>query len=280
MTEVKKVKRNHRMLYICQYLMEHPNELISLSKFVDYFECAKSSVSEDIDFVREVFESNGIGEIKTIAGVSGGVVYYPHVEEVEVEALFAEITTKLTEGKRILPGNYIYVGDILQDPKLLNRIAKLIASKYQTQHVDAVMTIETKGIGLSVAVARYLNVPYVVVRRDSKDAEGSTISVNYISGSHQTVSKMELSKRSLKSHSNVLVVDDFMRNGGTINGLLAMIEEFDCHCAGVCVFAENADHEKQPLRDYVALIKVQIAYNELVGHFTLNIEKGSFFDKN
>ncbi|MCW6662963.1 pur operon repressor [Aerococcaceae bacterium NML190073] len=278
MTADKKIKRNHRIVYISQYLIEHPNELVSLSYFVDYFDCAKSSISEDLDFVREVFEHNELGVIQTISGVSGGVIYYPQVPLAQQNQLFEEIAHKLKQGKRILPGNYIYVSDVLQEAKLLNGIAKLIATRYQGKGIDAVMTIETKGIGLSVAVARYLNVPYVVVRGDSSEAEGSTISINYISGSLQTVKKMALSKLSLTPQSNVLIVDDFLRNGGTVNGLLSMIEEFDCKPAGICVLAQNADQEKQTLPDYVALLDAQIAYNKETGNFELQVKKGNFFD--
>ncbi|MCW6652521.1 pur operon repressor [Aerococcaceae bacterium NML210727] len=277
-TADKKIKRNHRIVYISQYLIEHPNELVSLSYFVDYFDCAKSSISEDLDFVREVFEHNELGVIQTISGVSGGVIYYPQVPLAQQNQLFEEIAHKLKQGKRILPGNYIYVSDVLQEAKLLNGIAKLIATRYQGKGIDAVMTIETKGIGLSVAVARYLNVPYVVVRGDSSEAEGSTISINYISGSLQTVKKMALSKLSLAPQSNVLIVDDFLRNGGTVNGLLSMIEEFDCKPAGICVLAQNADQEKQTLPDYVALLDAQIAYNKETGNFELQVKKGNFFD--
>lgn len=274
-----KIKRNHRLLYICQYLVEHPNQLISLSKFVEHFDCAKSSISEDIDFVREVFDHNQLGQIQTVAGVAGGVIFYPKLNDSEIKGLFQKIVLQLQEGKRILPGNYIHVADILEDPITLNNIAKLISSRYQNQDIDNVMTIETKGIGLAVAVARYLNVPYTVVRRESSDGEGSTLSVNYVSGSLQTVKKMELSKRSLKPGSNVLIVDDFLRNGGTINGLLTMLEEFECTPAGICVFAENTDQEKQQLPRYVSLIRVQIVYNSEIRHFELKIEPGSFLSK-
>lgn len=272
-----KVKRNHRMLYISQYLMDRPNQIVSLSYFVEYFNCAKSSVSEDIDFIREVFAHNQVGQLKTIAGVAGGVIYYPEVPETEVTALLETMHEKLQEGKRILPGNYIYVADILQDAMTLHTIAKLIASRYQGQEIDAVMTVETKGIGLSVAVAHFLNVPHLVVRRDSAEAEGSTISVNYISGSHQTVKKMELTKSSLKPKSKVLIVDDFLRNGGTINGLLSLLEEFECEPAGICVFAENAYQERQALTDYVSLLKIEIVYDKEASHFQLESSPGNFF---
>lgn len=280
MTEVKKIKRNHRMLFISQYLVENPNKLVSLTYFVDYFNCAKSSISEDVDFLREVFEYNGIGEIHTVTGVAGGIIFRPNMKTEEVDELFSLLQNTLKTGKRILPGNYVYVGDLLQEPETLNRIAKLMAMRYQGQNIDAIMTIETKGIGLAVAVARYLNVPYVVVRRERNDAEGSTVSVRYVSGSLQKVKKMELSKLSLKPNSNVLIVDDFLRNGGTINGLMAMTEEFDCRVAGVCVLAQNIDQEKQALpAECVSLLDVQIVYNADAGTYQLSIEKGNFFNK-
>ena len=51
----------------------------------------------------------------------------------------------------------------------------------------------------------------------------------------QNVSKMELSKRSLKRGSKVLVVDDFMKGGGTVNGMKSMIEEFEAELVGITV---------------------------------------------
>lgn len=273
-----KIKRNHRMLYISNYLTDRPNQLISLSYFVQYFDCAKSSISEDIDFIREVFAYNKIGQISTVAGVAGGVIFYPQVSPAETQKLLTGIEDKLKTGKRIMPGNYIYLADILQEAETLNLIARHIAEHYQEADIDAVMTIETKGIGLTVAVARYLNVPHVIVRRDSTDTEGSTISVNYISGSHQTVKKMELTKSSLPTGSKVLIIDDFLRNGGTINGLISLLEEFECEPAGVCVFAENTHKERVPIENYVSFLKIEIVYNKEAGHFELQMLPGNFFE--
>lgn len=274
-----KVKRNHRILYISNYLTERPNKLVSLSYFVEYFGSAKSSISEDIDFIREVFAVNKIGQISTVAGVAGGVIFYPQVAQAETDQLLLKIEEKLQTGKRIMPGNYIYLADILQEAETLNLIARHIAFFYQGEEIDAVMTIETKGIGLTVAVARYLNVPHVIVRRDSAEAEGSTISINYISGSHQTVKKMELTKSSLQSGSKVLIIDDFLRNGGTVSGLISLLDEFDCQPAGVCVFAENTHKERVPIENYVSFLKIEIVYNKEAGHFELQMLPGNFFDE-
>lgn len=272
--EKSKIKRNHRLIYISQYLIERPNQLISLSYFSEFFGIAKSSLSEDIQLMKEVFEDFELGYIETIAGVSGGVIYSPRVSKADRIALIEQMFEIMTDTSRILPGNYIQLNDILQDPNTLIEAAKVIGEYYRNTEIDAVMTIETQGVGLAAAVARYLNVEYVVVRRDSSETTGPTISVNYVSGSHQTVKKMELPKNSLAPGSKVLIIDDFMRNGGTANGLISLIKEFDCQCVGTCVFAENTLKEGIDLPQYQSLFKVMIVYNHDKKHFELQVETG------
>lgn len=273
-----KAKRSQRVIYVCQYLVEHPNQVVSLSHFSDFFQIAKSSLSEDITLIKETFKEYQLGYIDTVPGVSGGVVYYPMVSEEERQQLKAMMIDLMKDMRRILPGNYIQINDVLQDSKTLVLAAKIIAERYRHLSVDTVMTIETQGVGLATAVARFLNVNYVVVRRDSKDTTGPTISVNYVSGSHQIVSKMELAKNSLPAHSRVLIIDDFMRNGGTVNGLMSLIREFDCECVGTCVFAENTMKQGMILPEYESLFKVEIIYNQERKAFELRVETGCVLD--
>lgn len=272
-----RAKRNQRLTYISHYFSSHPNQLVSLSRFSEMFKAAKSSLSEDIDYIRSVFEESGIGTIETIPGVQGGMIFRPQVNSSQLDHLYSDIKERMAEGKRILPGNYVYLTDMLQDPTLLDRIAKAIASKYQAQKIDAVVTIETKGIGLAVLVGQYLNVPYVVARRSSSDMDGSTISVNYVSGSYQRVAKMELSKASIPPKSRVLIVDDFLRNGGTMVGLMSLMEEVQCKTVGICVFVESLPKEVRRLPQYDSLLKVEVVYNQEKEHFELQTEPGSFF---
>ncbi len=59
--------------------------------------------------------------------------------------------------------------------------------------------------------------------------------ISYLSGSLQTVNKMELSKlEALAPKSKVLVVDDFLCNGGTVFGLPPCWKNLS-QLAGVCV---------------------------------------------
>ena len=143
------------------------------------------------------------------------------------------------------------------------------------QKIDAVMTVATKGVPLANAVANVLNVPFVIVRRDLKITEGSTVSVNYVSGSSDRIEKMFLSKRSLKAGSRVLIVDDFLKGGGTINGMISLLAEFDSELAGVAVFADNAQEDREQQFDYKSLLKVT---NIDVKNQQIAVEVGNIFD--
>ena len=160
--------------------------------------------------------------------------------------------------------------------QVLKRVGRLIARQYIDQQIDAVMTVATKGVPIAQSVAADLNVPFVIVRHDSKITEGSTVSVNYVSGSNNRIEKMELSKRSLPTGSNVLVVDDFMKGGGTVNGMKSMIEEFDSHLVGITVFAEAAFSGHRMVDEYTSLLKVD-KVNTL--EKTIEVSAGNYLQK-
>lgn len=252
-----RVKRSDRLVDMTHYFLEHPHQLIPLNFFAQRYDSAKSSISEDLAIVKRTFTERQIGLIETIPGVSGGVRYVPKMAKDEACQFLQELSARLSEKDRLLPGGYVFLSDLLGDPAILRQIGRLIASRYLDKKVDAIMTVATKGIPIAQAVASYLNVPFVIVRRDSKITEGSTVSVNYVSGSSARVEKMELSKRSLKEGSRVLVVDDFMKGGGTVNGMKTVIEEFHAELVGVVVFAASSFKGKRLVEDYISLLNVE-----------------------
>ena len=140
------------------------------------------------------------------------------------------------------------------------------------------MTVATKGVPLANAVANVLNVPFVIVRRDLKITEGSTVSVNYVSGSSggSDLKRCSCRKRSLKAGSRVLIVDDFLKGGGTISGMVSLLTEFDSELAGVAIFADNAAARSKDLFDHKSLLKVT---NIDVSSNKIDVEIGNIFDK-
>lgn len=203
--------------------------------------------------------------------------YIPIMGEDEAENFISAMAKRLSETDRLLPGGYVYLSDLLGTPSVLRQIGRLIATQYRDAKVDAVMTVATKGIPIAQSVSQYLNVPFVIVRRDSKITEGSTVSVNYVSGSSARIEKMELSKRSLPANSRVLIVDDFMKGGGTVNGMKALIDEFNAEMVGITVFAEGKFDGDRMVNEYTSLIRVDKVDTKAN---TLHATAGNFLSQN
>ncbi|MBN2981219.1 MULTISPECIES: pur operon repressor [Cohnella] len=256
---MKKLKRSARLVEMTQYLLARPHTLISLTAFADRYQSAKSSISEDLAIIKEVFEEEGIGDLHTLAGAAGGVRYVPKSGKEQALQKITAVCRQLEQPDRLLPGGYLYMTDLLGQPALLQEIGRMFATAFADRDADVIMTVETKGIPLAFAASVYLNIPVVIVRRDHKVTEGSVVSINYVSGSNKRIQTMSLTRRALKEQSRVLIIDDFMKAGGTIQGMVDLLHEFRATVAGVGVFVESGeiDNEERLLHDYVSLASLR-----------------------
>lgn len=269
-----KIRRSGRLVDMTTYLLDHPRVLVSLSFFSDRYGAAKSSISEDLGIIKLTFEQQGIGSLHTVAGAAGGVKFIPHASEEEAHEFVAKLCKLIAKPDRLLPGGYLYLTDILGNPRLVNKIGRLFASVFGDRKVDVVMTVATKGIPIAYAVASYLDVPVIIVRHDSKVTEGSTVSINYVSGSTGRIQNMVLARRSLAEGSNVLIIDDFMKAGGTINGMVNLLEEFKANVAGIGVLVEAEDIEERLVDEYISLVRLS-EVNIKAKH--IEVVKGNYF---
>ncbi|RFU66922.1 pur operon repressor [Peribacillus saganii] len=251
-----KFRRSERLVDMTNYLVENPGQLISLTYFADRYGSAKSSISEDLTIIKETFEQRGIGTLITVPGAAGGVKYIVNIKDEDAVTFIDKMCEIMAKPERLLPGGYLFMNDILGQPQTVNMVGRLIATAYANKEIDAVMTVATKGIPLAYAAAAQLNVPVVIVRRDSRVTEGSTVSINYVSGSSKRIQTMVLSKRSLETGSRVLIVDDFMVAGGTVNGMISLLEEFEATVAGIAVLVESEKAEDRLVDDYISLVKL------------------------
>ncbi|MFB5763039.1 pur operon repressor [Paenibacillus medicaginis] len=252
---MKKLKRSARLIEMTQFLLARPHTLVPLTYFADRYGAAKSSISEDLAIIKEVFEEDGTGELQTLAGAAGGVKLIPRLSREHALAFTESLCKQLEQPDRILPGGYLYMSDLLGQPATMNEAGKIFATAFADRAIDVVMTVETKGIPLAYATAAQLNLPVVLVRRDHQVTEGSAVSINYVSGSQKSLHTMSLSRRALPEKSKVLIVDDFMKAGGTIQGMVDLLVEFNATVSGVGVLVESGevDTEERLLHDYVSL---------------------------
>ncbi len=257
-----KFKRSERVSRIMKELLEHPNEILTLSYFSKRLNAAKSSVSEDLVIIKNALEKAREGKIKTVAGAAGGVKYIPQASREYTERILQEITEKLQDPQRIISGGFLYMPDIMYSTRLVEGVANIFATKFQPMDPDYVVTVETKGIPLAFMTARALNKPLVIIRRESKVTDGSTVSINYISGSTGKIERMSLSRRAMKSKARVVIIDDFMKGGGTAKGMEDMMKEFDAEVQGIGVLVETTTPAQKKVKDYIPLLILEEVIEE------------------
>lgn len=253
---MRKWKRSARLVEMTHDLLIRPHKLIPLATFSERYRSAKSSISEDLSIIKEVFEEDGIGELQTVPGAAGGVKFVPRMRRQEALSLIEYFCNMLQNPERVLPGGYLYMSDLLGCPWLLRCIGKMFATAFADCRADVVMTVETKGIPIAYATAFWLDLPVVIVRRDNRVTEGSAVSMNYVSGSNRRIHTMSLARRALKEQAGVLIIDDFMRAGGTIRGMIDLLAEFRAHVCGVGVLVESGDVKEHLVDEYISLARL------------------------
>ncbi|CDG02820.1 Putative Purine operon repressor, PurR [Clostridium chauvoei JF4335] len=237
--------------------MENPNKVIGLNNFSDLLNAAKSTISEDIVIVREVLEKLEMGKVETIAGAAGGIKYIPGIGHNESSKFAKELCTLLRDEIRIVPGNFIYMTDVMYNPQIISRAGVILSSFFKATEVDYVVTVETKGIPLAYEVARNLGIQLVIIRRDSKITEGSTVTINYVSGTSGRIQQMSLSKKSMKPSSKCVFIDDFLRGGGTAKGIKDLLKEFDSELVATGVLVDNVGISKKKVEDYISIVELK-----------------------
>ncbi len=256
---MSKLKRNERIGAIVKILCDSPNKVFTLNYFTTMFNSAKSTISEDLVIVKKIMEELSLGKVVTIAGAAGGAKFVPKMGKEEKQKLIEQICEDVKKPERVMPGKYLYMADILYNPSYTKGIGDIFAEKYSDEQnrIDYVLTVETKGIPIAMMTARGLNVPLVIARHENKVTEGPKISINYISGSTGHLQTMYISKNAIQKGSNVLIVDDFMKAGGTAKGMMRLVEELECNVAGVCVLLETKTPQQKLVVDYTSLIKLE-----------------------
>lgn len=277
---MEKLSKSARVAAIVKILTDSPQQLITLGELAERFAVAKSSLSEDLAVIRQGLESQGLGRLETVAGASGGVRFVPGRDREHHLRLVGDLCSRLSDPTRAVARGYLYLNDILYDPWLLNNLGEVIAGRFAGTEIDAVVTVETRGIPLALSVARHLNTKLVIARREtvftgegqavpvtrqeSFVTDGPVMSISYVSGSHRGIQSMSLPRRSLRLGSRVLIVDDYLRAGGTLKGLTDLLSEFGSTVVGTMVLVESVQPEQKLISNYLSVVRLRETAGELI----------------
>ena len=250
---MEKIKRSERLIAMTRMLSAEPGRLFTLRDFANRFGCAKSTLSEDIAVIRETLIQYGLGEVESVSGAAGGARFLPFSPEEEDRRFLQDVQEQLMEPGRTLPGGFLYTVDLFSDPWLLGRMGETFARRFYQTRPDAVMTVDAMGVPIALCTARALGKPLITARLGHRVSEGPVVSLNYMSTSSQQLQTMSLPRRSLAAGHRVLIIDDFMRGGGTAKAMCDMCREFGCEVAGLGVVITTREPEHKRVPEYMAL---------------------------
>ncbi len=249
-----RVKRSERVAAITRALTAEPGRLFTLREFVEWFGCAKSTLSEDITTVRGVMARYGLGVVESVNGAAGGVRFYPFYQEDADAAFVLSLCEELAQQERILPGGFLYTADLFSNPRQLARMGEIFAKRFHKEQPDVVVTVESMGVPIALMVAKALGKPMVTARRDNRMTEGSVVTLNYMSGTSKRMQTMSLPRRSLSAGQRALVIDDFMKGGGTSKALCSMMKEFGVEVAGIGVIMATQEPRMKRVKEFCSLM--------------------------
>lgn len=253
---MEKIKRNDRVAAISKILSSHPNRIFTLSYFSQMFNTAKSTISEDIAIIKKAINHFSLGDIETVAGAAGGIRYqvspsYDHSRE-----FVEDLCEKLSESQRMLPGGFLYMNDIIHKPETIRDIGQILASSFKDKELDFILTVETKGIPVALMTAHFLGCPLVVARKKGNVTEGPNVSINYATATSGRLETMYLSKKAIEGYKRALIIDDFMRGGGTAKGMQELLKEFSIDIVGVGVVIATSEPKAKLVDDYFSLVEL------------------------
>jgi adenine phosphoribosyltransferase len=153
----------------------------------------------------------------------------------------------------IKPGLRIAILNILGDTELVEASAKALAEKLNALDYDVIVTAEAKSIPLAHAISRVTGKPYVILRKSYKPYMGDALQAETLSittGKPQTL-YLDMKDRELMKGKKVLVVDDVISTGSTLQGMRLVIEKAGSTITGeAAIFTEG---ERAKWADIIAL---------------------------
>jgi purine operon repressor len=87
------------------------------------------------------------------------------------------------------------------------------------------------------------------------------VNINYVSGSGN-IETMSLSRRAVKENQEALIVDDFLRGGGTARGMVELMREFHVGVVGMAFVMSTIEPMKKRISGEKSLMTLEVLAGE------------------
>ncbi|HEY4348440.1 MAG TPA: adenine phosphoribosyltransferase [Gaiellaceae bacterium] len=124
---------------------------------------------------------------------------------------------------------------LLADPQALRQTISALATWVETRGADIVVGAEARGFILGAAVAAQAGVGFVPARRPGK-LPPETVGATYLLEYGENV--LEIHPDLIPKGSRVIIHDDVLATGGTVEAIRGLIERIGGEVVGACFIIE------------------------------------------
>ena len=137
------------------------------------------------------------------------------------------------------------------EPALLRDVCSAMIKMLDLNNVDKIVVIEAMGIHIGAVLSVMTDIPMTVMRKREYKMPGEV-------AVHQTTgySKGELYINGIKKGDRVVIIDDVVSTGGTMQALLKALEIAGADVVDVCIAIQRGDPDIG--RPYKSLVKIEV----------------------
>ena len=143
----------------------------------------------------------------------------------------------------IKPGLRIAILNILGDTELVQACARELGQKLSDVDYDILVTAEAKSIPLAYALSVETNKPYVILRKTYKPYMGDVLKAETLSittGQPQVLI-LDEKDRELIQNKKVVILDDVISTGSTLQGMQMILEKANASVAAEAAILTEGD---------------------------------------
>lgn len=139
-----------------------------------------------------------------------------------------ELEEKILEHGIALSNDILKVDSFLNhqvDSSLMRKIGEEFANHFKSKNITKVVTVESSGIAPALMCAEILNVPLIILKKQSSKILSDDIySTEVTSFTKGITYPLTLSKKYVSHNDRILFIDDFLANGEAASGAIRLIQ--------------------------------------------------------
>ena len=127
------------------------------------------------------------------------------------------------------------IASLLANPDIFSKVIDEMALKVKKMNATAIAGIDSRGFIFASVIAYKLKLKLIIIRKQGK-LPGKTFKSSY--NLEYGSNTLEIQKDFINSKDKVVVIDDILATGGTINAAFKLIKKTNANLVGALVLLE------------------------------------------